>query len=75
MIAMGSLRDHLKPTDDEIEALALRETDPAQAARFGPITRGPLFAMLAMAAVVLAAIPACVVRIVRGLLGSRPGAR
>ena len=45
--------------------LALRETDPAQAGRFAPIARGPVFALLALAGVVLAALPACALRLLR----------
>lgn len=57
--------ERLKPTDREIRALALRETDPAEAERFAPIARGPLFAVLALAAVGLAALPSLVWRLVR----------
>ena len=60
-----SLLERLKPTDREIRALALRETDPAQAARFAPIARGPIFAVLALAAVGLAALPGCLIRLLR----------
>lgn len=66
---MGEISRHLKPTDREILDLALRETDPAQASRFDPICRGPLFALLAIPLVVLAALPACLFRLLRGLSG------
>jgi hypothetical protein len=32
---------HLKPTDEEIEQLALAETDMKQAGRFSPLRYGP----------------------------------
>ena len=32
---------HLKPTDEEIELLALAETDVEQSARFAPLRYGP----------------------------------
>ena len=60
-----SLLKRLKPTDREIRALALRETDSAEAAQFTPITRGPIFAVVALAAVGLAAIPSCLIRLLR----------
>ena len=57
--------ERLKPSDREIRELALRETDPAQAARFAPIARGPVFAVLGLAVVALAALPALVLRLFR----------
>ena len=66
-----SLLERLKPTDGEIRELALRETDPAQAARFAPIARGPVFAVLGLAAVGLAALPACLARLLRLRRGER----
>jgi hypothetical protein len=71
---MRELTTHLKPSDREILALALRETDPREARRFDPICRGPLFAMIAIPAVVALAIPSCVVRALRGWLRRDPGA-
>ena len=59
------LLERLKPTDREIRALALRETDPAQASRFTPIARNPVFAVIALAAVGVAALPACLARLLR----------
>lgn len=64
---MGEIFRHLKPTDGEILELALRETDLREADRFEPICRGPLFAAFAIPLVVLAAVPACVLRLIRGL--------
>jgi len=49
--------ERLEPTEQELRELALAETDPAQAGRFAPIVRGPLFAVLALAVVGLAALP------------------
>lgn len=60
-----SLLERLKPTDGEIRELALRETDRTQATRFAPIARGPVFAVIGLVAVGLAALPACLVRLLR----------
>jgi hypothetical protein len=59
--------EHLKPSDDEIRKLALRETDPTQVHRFEPIARGPVFAVIALATVLLLALPSCALRLLRGL--------
>jgi len=59
--------ERLEPTERELRELAFEETDPARAARFAPIARGPLFAVLALAAVLLAALPGVLRR-----LASRP---
>ncbi len=56
--------DFLKPTEDEIRELALRETDPAHVGDFQPITKGPVVAILILACVGLIAIPATVYRLV-----------
>lgn len=64
-----SLLERLKPTDEEIRQLALRETDAAQADRFEPIVRGPVFAILALACIGLAALPSLLWR----LFASRRG--
>lgn len=64
--------ERLKPTDREIRELALRETDPAQAASFQPIARGLLFALLGLAAVGLAALPSLLLRLLR-LTGAERG--
>lgn len=58
--------ERLRPTHREIRELALRETDPAQAHRFEPIVRGPFFALLALAAIGIAALPSLVWRLLRG---------
>lgn len=71
---MSEFTRHLKPSDREILALAVRETDPREAHRFEPICRGPLFAVLAIPAIVLLAIPSLVVRTLRGWVGRDPGA-
>ncbi len=70
---MSEISRHLKPTDREILALARRETDVREVARFEPISRGPLFAMIAIPLVVLAALPACLLRLIRGLLARDSG--
>jgi nucleoside-diphosphate-sugar epimerase len=46
----------MAPTSDEIRRLARRETDPAEADRFQPITKGPVVALLLLGAVGLAAL-------------------
>jgi hypothetical protein len=63
-----SLFERLKPTDREIRELALRETDASEAHRFEPITRGPVFALLALACLGLAALPSL---LWRSLVGRR----
>jgi hypothetical protein len=68
------LLERLKPSDREIRELALRETDPRQADRFAPIARGPLFALLALAAVGIAALPGCLLRLIRGAPSKAEGA-
>jgi hypothetical protein len=70
---MGEISRHLKPTDREILELARRETDLRQAGRFQPICRGPLFALIAIPLVALAALPACLLRLIRGLLARDAG--
>jgi hypothetical protein len=62
---------HLKPADHEIRALALLETDPRHWGKFAPIARGSVFAVLAVAAVVLLSLPFCLFRLGRGLFLSR----
>ena len=57
--------ERLKPTHREIRELALRETDPAQADRFAPICRGPVFAVLALGVIGLAALPSLLWRLLR----------
>lgn len=51
-----SLMDHLRPTEDQIECLALRETDPAYCDEFEPITKGPLIAVAIISLVGIAAM-------------------
>lgn len=57
----------MKPTQAEIRALAQRETDPTRHHEFSPITRGPIWAGLALAAIGLAASPVMIWRAIRGL--------
>ena len=58
-----SLLERGRPTDREIRELALRETDAAQALGFEPIARGPVFALLALACIGLAALPSLLWRL------------
>jgi len=71
VISPRELLAHVKPTEDEIVRLAVEETDPSRVAKFEPVARGPVFALLALAAVGLAALPSCLFRIVRGALRPR----
>lgn len=63
---MVSLQDHLKPTHDEIVALALRETDPRQVDHFESITRGPAWAIASLVFIALLAVPSACARLLRG---------
>jgi hypothetical protein len=60
----------LKPSPAQMQRFALRETDPDHAARFEPIARGPMVALLLLAWVGVAAIVAVPVdllaRVLRG---------
>jgi hypothetical protein len=67
---MVDVSRYLRPTDREILDLALRETDPGQASRFESISRGPLFALVAIPLIVLVAIPSSLLRLLRGWLRS-----
>jgi hypothetical protein len=57
--------DRLKPTPQEIRALAEREADPRYYPQFQPIARGPVVAILLLAWVGLSAIPWTLWRLVR----------
>ena len=59
-----SVLDTLKPDDAEIRRAALRETDPRYAAEFEPFTKGPLVALLILAAVGLATVPLTLWRLI-----------
>ncbi|HEY3740447.1 MAG TPA: hypothetical protein VGL53_11415 [Bryobacteraceae bacterium] len=63
--------DFLKPTDQEIRELALRETDPARVGSFQPYTKGPLVALLILAGVGIAAIPMTLYRLLRRSLTTK----
>lgn len=62
----------MAPTTEEIRRLARRETDPALAGRFAPITRGPVVAVLVLAAVGAAALLVAPFRLAAAAL-RRPG--
>ncbi len=49
--------EFLKPGEEEIRALALRETDPRYAAEFAPICRGPVAAVLLIVWAGLCSVP------------------
>ena len=57
------MADLLKPTDLEIRALAVRETDPRHVAEFEPIAQGPVVALLILAAIGLLAVPMTLFRL------------
>jgi hypothetical protein len=65
--------ERLEPTEQEIHELALQETDPTRAKHFAPIARGPLFAVLALLGVGLAALPGVLRRLVFGPPGGEGG--
>jgi hypothetical protein len=68
---MSDFSRKLRPTDREVVELALRETDPREAPRFEPICRGPLFALLAIPALLLLSLPACLLRLLHGAWAGR----
>ena len=70
-MSLGSISRYVRPTNDEITALAISETDHRSYRRFEPIARGPVFAVAAMVAVVVAAAPFVLARFVKGYLGVR----
>jgi hypothetical protein len=47
----------LRPSDDQIRELALREATTSHAAAFEPVARGPVFAVVALAVVGVLAVP------------------
>ena len=61
----------LKPTDPEIRRLAIEETDHTRSSGFAPFEKGPLFAVLVLAFVGIAAVPAQIWRGLRFMI-SRP---
>jgi hypothetical protein len=61
------LIDAFRPTQRELQDLARAETDPDQVARFQPICRGPLFAVMVIAAAGVAALPSLLARAVKYL--------
>lgn len=63
------------PRDREIIRLARREVDPAHAAEFAPITRGPLFAVIGLAILGVIAVPYLLWQKLQRRAGAcRPGA-
>jgi hypothetical protein len=65
--------DPFRPRQEELRKLALAETDPSQHARFEPICKGPVFAVLVLIYAGVIALPFLVVRAVRHVLGLSPG--
>lgn len=63
---MRAISSRLRPTDREIIELARRETDPREVDCFEPICRGPFFALIAIPLIALAALPSCLLRLLRG---------
>lgn len=54
--------DRIKPSQGEICRLAEQEANPAYYARFTPIARGPLFALLGLAVILILAVPTIIIR-------------
>lgn len=67
-MSIQRLASLLKPRDEEVLALADRETDPRLAGQFEPICRGPWFALLALAGVGVLSLPGMAWRLIRFLL-------
>ena len=65
----------LKPRDEEVLALAEKEGQPDVAGAFQPICRGPLFAVVALAAVGLASIPGILLRLLKAAVRADPHVR
>ena len=66
----------LKPTEAEIEELALAETDPAQRARFAPLRLGRLGNLLLIACIGGAGLAHATLKVVgRRVLPSTPHGR
>lgn len=59
--------EFLKPTEQEIRALALRETDPGCASEFTPICHGPVAAVLLLAWAGLCSVPRIAITSLRQL--------
>jgi hypothetical protein len=59
---------YLRPTPNEIERIALRETDLHQYSDFEPITRGPIVAVLILTGVCCAAAILVPLSLIRRLL-------
>ncbi len=66
-----SVTDRVKPTENEILELARREVDPARVGEFQPIVKGPYVAVIILAAVAVAAIPANLYRLLARALRDR----
>jgi hypothetical protein len=59
--------EFLKPGEEEIRALALREADPRYAAEFVPVCRGPVAAVLLLVWAGLCSVPRIVLTSLRQL--------
>ncbi len=60
--------EFLKPSEEEIRDLALRETDPRYAAEFAPICRGPVAAVLLLMWVGVCSVPHLVLASLRHVI-------
>jgi predicted membrane-bound mannosyltransferase len=65
----------LKPRDEEVLALAEKESTPDLAGAFRPICRGPVFAVVALAVVGVVSIPGMVLRLIKAAAGANPHVR
>ena len=63
--------EFLKPGVEEIQALALRETDPRYTAEFAPICRGPVAAVLLIVWAGLCSVPHIALASLRRLIQGR----
>lgn len=68
---MKKFLEFAKPTNWEMEQLALRETDPKFHAEFEPFARGPLFAVSVLVFVVLCGIVAIPLRLAKRIMQVR----
>jgi hypothetical protein len=62
-VRFSTLKIALKPSSEEILALAEREATPEFVSQFDPICHGPVFAVFALAVIGIASIPGIVMRV------------
>ncbi len=62
----------LKPTANEVDALAFAESQPAEYARFKPLALGAVLTVLSLGLIGLVSIPWVLLRVVVRLVSKRP---